>query len=134
MDEFLETIIKPILEKFKVVENDFVYRIYNIVLTDYSVRSAKYNDDYQVDTGSKALVNLRGVSDDGKSVDVPTYLSVTDISPKYKNREEIIKISESYILSLIEIQKKEFEQEFSVSRELSNFLEYDFNKVKLFES
>ena len=134
MDEFLETIIKPKLVMFKVAENDFGYRIYNIVLTDYSVRSAKYNDDYQVDTGSKALVNLRGVSGDGKSVDVPTYLSVTDISPKYKNREEIIKISESYISSLIEIQKKEFEQEFSVSRELSNFLDNDLNEVELFES
>ena len=119
---------------FKVAENDFGYRIYNIVLTDYSVRLAKYNDDYQVDTGSKALVNVRRVNDDGKSVDVPMYLPVTDISPKYKNREEIIKISESYISSLIEIQKKEFEQEFSVSRELSNFLENDFDKVKLFES
>ena len=134
MDEFLETIIKPKLVMFKVAENDFGYRIYNIVLTDYSVRLAKYNDDYQVDTGSKALVNVRRVNDDGESVDVPKYLPVTDISPKYKNREEIIKISESYISSLIEIQKKEFEQEFSVSRELSNFLENDFDKVKLFES
>ena len=80
------------------------------------------------------MVNVRRVNDDGKSVDVPMYLPVTDISPKYKNREEIIKISESYISSLIEIQKKEFEQEFSVSRELSNFLENDFDKVKLFES
>ena len=80
------------------------------------------------------MVNVRRVNDDGESVDVPKYLPVTDISPKYKNREEIIKISESYISSLIEIQKKEFEQEFSVSRELSNFLENDFDKVKLFES
>ena len=134
MDEFLETIIKPKLVMFKVAENDFGYRIYNIVLTDYSVRLAKYNDDYQVDTGSKALVNVRRVNDDGESVDVPKYLPVTDISPKYKNREAIIKISVSYISSLIEIQKKEFEQEFSVSRELSNFLENDFDKVKLFES
>ncbi|MCO4647421.1 hypothetical protein DJZ09_00776 [Streptococcus infantarius subsp. infantarius] len=134
MDEFLETIIKPILEKFKVVENDFGYRIYNIVLTDYSVRSAKYNDDYLVDTEKKDLVNVKGVSDDGKSVDVPMYLTVIDISPKYKNREKIIKISESYISSLIEIQKKEFEQEFSVSRELRNFLKKDLGKVKLFES
>ena len=134
MDEFLETIIKPKLVMFKVAENDFGYRVYNIALTDYSVRLAKYNDDYQVDTGSKALVNVRRVNDDGKSVDVPMYLPVTDISPKYTNREEIIKISESYISSLIEIQKKEFEQEFSVSRELSNFLENDFDKVKLFES
>ena len=62
------------------------------------------------------------------------YLTVTDTSPKYKNREEIIKISESYISSLIEIQKKEFEQDLSVSRELSNFLENDFDKVELFES
>lgn len=134
MDEFLETIIKPKLVMFRVAENDFGYRIYNIVLTDYSVRLVKYNDDYQVDTGGKALVNVRRVSDDGESVDVPMYLPVTDISPIYKNREEIIKISESYISSLIEIQKKEFEQEFSVSRELSNFLENDFDKVKLFES
>ena len=41
MDEFLETIIKPKLVMFKVAENDFGYRIYNIVLTDYSVRLAK---------------------------------------------------------------------------------------------
>jgi hypothetical protein len=132
MEEFIEKKIIPIIKDCKV-DNDFGYRIYNIVLTDYSVRKERMKDDYIVETGRQVVTDLKKVEEYGTIVNVPTKLSETTISLKYRNREEIIAISNRYIESLMEIQLREYNDELRMPEELRNFLEHDFDRVKLFE-
>ena len=90
-------------------------------------------DDYIVETGRQVVTDLKKVEEYGTIVNVPTKLSETTISLKYRNREEIIAISNRYIESLMEIQLREYNDELRMPEELRNFLEHDFDRVKLFE-